>query len=81
MEHELKILPEYFEAVLDGVKTFELRRDDRNFQVGEGIELKEFDGEKYTGREVPVEIVYKLDGGNFGLEKGYCILGIKIRWE
>ncbi|MGL6186115.1 MAG: DUF3850 domain-containing protein [Clostridium chrysemydis] len=80
MEHELKILPKYFEDVLDEVKTFELRKDDRNFQIGEGILLREFDGEKYTGRDIGVEIVYKLDGGKYGLEKGYCILGIEIRY-
>lgn len=29
MEHELKILSEYFQVVSDGRKTLEFRRDDR----------------------------------------------------
>ena len=63
--HELKILPQYFEKVLDGSKTFELRKDDRGYEVGDILILKEFnvgledhtDGEPiviqeagYTGR-------------------------------
>ena len=41
--HDLKILPEYFEAILDGCKTDELRReDDRTFAVGDELVLREF---------------------------------------
>lgn len=74
--HELKILTKYFNAVVDGTKTFELRKDDRDFKVGDLIRLHEFDGE-YTGRNSLYEITYKLNGGEYGLEKGYCILSIK----
>ena len=41
MIHELKTLPEYFEAVRKGDKTFELREDDRNFKVGDYLALNE----------------------------------------
>lgn len=75
--HELKILPEYYEKVKEGEKRFELRKDDRNFQVGDLIRLCEYDGANYTGRDTLYEILYKLDGGQYGLEKGYCILSIK----
>ena len=34
-QHELKILPEYFVAVRDGIKKFEVRKDDRPFEVGD----------------------------------------------
>lgn len=30
--HELKILPEYFEAVVSGNKRFEIRKNDRNYK-------------------------------------------------
>ena len=75
--HELKILPEYYIEVIEGRKRFELRKDDRNFIVGDLIRLCEFDGTKFTGRDTLYEIIYKLNGGQYGLEKGYCILSIK----
>lgn len=40
MEHKLKILPEYFEAVKSGSKTFEVRKDDRGFQAGDTLFLQ-----------------------------------------
>ena len=33
--HELKILPEYFWQVWHGNKTFELRKNDRNYNAGD----------------------------------------------
>lgn len=77
--HELKTWTEYFDKVVDGTKTFELRKDDRNFEVGDKLILKDYDRfrESFTGRKEFREITYKLDGGNFGLEKGFCVLGLK----
>ena len=45
---EKKILPKYFSAVIHDKKKF----DDDNLQIGDAVILKEWDGEKYTGREV-----------------------------
>lgn len=42
MTHDLKTLPEYYKDVASGLKTFELRRNDRNFQVGDTLLLREF---------------------------------------
>ena len=77
--HELKILPEYFDAVISGAKNFELRKDDRNYKIGDLIILKEFDGTQFTGREIKnVPITYILkDCPEYGLHKGYCILGLQ----
>lgn len=65
MNHELKILPTYFEAVLSGAKTFEIRDDkDRGFQKGDTVTLREFDPNKvmqhqrFTGRRLEREITY-----------------------
>lgn len=74
--HELKIKPIYYDAVVNGEKRFEIRKDDRNFKVGDLIRLQEYDKD-YTGRDSLYEIIYKLNDGEFGLKKGYCILSIK----
>ena len=43
MTHELKIWPQYYERVADGSKTFEVRENDRGFQPGDEVILKEWD--------------------------------------
>lgn len=40
--HELKIWPQYFQPVLNGCMKFQLRRNDRNFKVGDELLLKEW---------------------------------------
>ena len=74
--HELKCLPEYYEAVRENRKTFELRKNDRGFRVGDVVRLKEYDGSSYTGRELVRRITYILEGPVYGLENGWCILGL-----
>ncbi|WP_400195257.1 ASCH/PUA domain-containing protein [Candidatus Methanomassiliicoccus intestinalis] len=76
MIHELKILPEYFEAVAGGAKSFELRKDDRGFTVGDEIILKEWNGTEYTGRSVKKQISYILKNYT-GLAEGYAILSLR----
>lgn len=76
--HELKTLPKYFEAVLEGKKRFELRKNDRGFQVGDYLWLREWTpGDGYSGVEEVYQVTYMLKGGNYGLDKDYCILSIK----
>lgn len=43
MDHELKIWPQYYCRVADGTKTFELRENDRSFQPGDTVTLREWD--------------------------------------
>lgn len=77
MQHELKTWPGYFQAVWDKKKTFELRKNDRGFQEGDILILREFElmGMKYSGRAIKVSIKYILEGIP-GLESGYCILAL-----
>lgn len=42
MEHVLKIWPQYYCRVADGSKTFEVRKNDRGFQPGDTVELREW---------------------------------------
>lgn len=76
--HELKIYPKYFEAILDGKKTFEIRKNNRNFHVGDNIVLREFDNIKYSGREIHATIKYMLDDTFIGLEEGYVAFSFGI---
>ena len=77
MTHELKIRPEYFGAVVLGYKTFELRKNDRDYHINDKLILKEWDTD-YTGRKIERYVSYVFRGtGEYGLQEGYCILGLK----
>ncbi|WP_432702454.1 DUF3850 domain-containing protein [Lysinibacillus sphaericus] len=56
--HELKIAPEYFGPVFDGIKTFEIRKDDRGYQVGDLLLLKEYENCAFTGKAVLKQVTY-----------------------
>ena len=90
--HELKILHEYLVDITIGTKTFELRKNDRDYQVGDLIRFidkdyadrdyklfhKYDDTEPYIDENQLYRITYVLkDVGVFGLDKDYCILAIK----
>lgn len=77
-EHELKTWPTYFEHVVSGLKTFEIRRNDRQYTPGDVLVLREWIpgvGE-YTGREVRKQVGYVLHGGQFGLKSGYVAMAL-----
>jgi len=65
-EHELKIWPEYFDPLLKGEKMFEIRKNDRNFKVGDRIMFREYDPDdgSYTGRYCFRTITYIMDEEN-----------------
>src|SRR5699024_985182 len=68
--HNIKIKPEYIKEVAKGKKTIEIRKNDRNYQVGDKIILMEFDGQTYTGNEIVAEITYITD---YEQKKGYVV--------
>lgn len=74
--HDLKILPEYYTAVDKGVKTYELRFDDRNYAVGDMLILREWENGKYTGRRLTATITHILKDF-VGLADGWAVLSIK----
>lgn len=78
--HDLKCMSQYFDALKSGAKTFELRRNDRDYQVGDVLRLRKWGGEmrhRYWDEEPLYFIVtYMLWQCGFGLKKGYVILGI-----
>ena len=84
MTHRVKIWPKFYDEVAGGMKPFELRKDDRNYAVGDELRLEEYDPEMkiYTGRTVTAKVIYKLERMP-GLEDGYCVLALgstRIQW-
>lgn len=81
--HELKTWPVFFEAVWSGDKTFEIRKNDRGFRVGDWLRLREssFKGIEtvYTGRVLLVEVTYILPAtpGLFDL-RDLCVMSIRV---
>lgn len=77
--HQLKTWPEYFQKVKSGFKGFEVRKDDRNFQEGDVLELLEWnpDTRTYTGESLVKRVGFMLRGGSFGIEKGYVVIQLE----
>lgn len=73
INHELKIDPLYFEAVLSGSKTFEIRKNDRNFQTGDTVLLREYGEYYYTGRKYIAEIGYI---SSYEQKQGYIVFSL-----
>lgn len=79
MTHELKTIQPFFNEVLNGDKTFEIRKFDRNYRVGDFLKLREYNQKTktYEPNWHYVQITYILsDAKEYGLMDGYCILGI-----
>lgn len=57
MIHSVKCYPEYFKSLLDGSKPFEVRKNDRFYEVGDYLAVNEFvpESDPYTVRKSPTE--------------------------
>ena len=87
--HELKIKKEYFQEVYFGNKTFVLGKNDRDYQVDDLIKFNIIDNVVSPNKEGKTECAYidenrlyeityiLRDVPEYGLDKDYCILGIK----
>jgi uncharacterized protein DUF3850 len=88
--HDLKVWPPYFDALADGTKTFEVRKDDRGIEPGDLLQLREWDPTDsgvprvyepvgYTGREVTLRVSYVLRGRearDFGISRDHCVIAL-----
>ena len=81
--HVLKSYPSFFNAVLDGRKTFEVRKNDRDYHVNDTLLLKEYNPiyDIYTGRAIKCKVTYILFGPSFGVKKDYVAMAIKVQKE
>lgn len=52
--HTLKVLTKYADAIMDGTKTFEIRKNDRGFKVGDKIVFEVLANEGYDVRAAAV---------------------------
>ena len=75
--HYIRLATQYFDEVAAGIKTFELRKNDRDYKTGDILEMNEFKEGRNTGRAIRCRIVYMLEDYT-GLTDGYCILGTKV---
>lgn len=75
--HKLKTLQPFFEDVFNNVKEFEVRKNDRDFEVGDRLQLIEHGDNIERPRYVLKDIKYILFGGQYGISEGYVVLGLK----
>lgn len=75
--HQIRLAKPYFDDVANGIKTFELRKNDRGYKKGDILEMMEFADGKNTGRMVKVLVTYILEDYT-GIEDGYCIMATKL---
>lgn len=80
LHHDLKCDWAFFEAVRDGRKTFEIRFNDRGFQAGDKITLKQKfqDGIGLTGRTINATITYVI---GYQQQAGWVVFSFRIDEE
>jgi hypothetical protein len=88
-KHLVKIWPRFFDAVESGAKTFEIRDDDRGYEVGDTLVMEEFRPKvgEYTGRKVErvITFVHRWDSTKraddpvgHAIMPGYCVLALQV---
>lgn len=90
-KHNLKTWPEFYDAITAGEKTWEFRRDDRGFRVGDVLVLElwkpgenggNYEYESAGGdlhfsiKSQRVVVTYILHGGRLGIPEHYCVMSI-----
>ncbi len=78
--HQLKINCDSYDKIISGIKTFDVRLNDRNFQVGDLIQFVKFDIKtKQIKDEAAFFIITCIDNDidqiHEGLYIGYCVIG------
>ena len=78
--HDLKITQEYFEEVIAGRKRHEIRKNDRDFTLGDWLLLREYNinASTYTGRWCKALVSYISEGGRFGIALDHCVMSLML---
>lgn len=77
--HDVKIEKQYYDRIISGQKRFEIRYNDRDYQVGDWVYLECLDecGSE-TGKKLAVKIIYT---SNFEQKNGYIVFGFTVGEE
>lgn len=79
--HRVKLHPNYCDRIISGQKTFEIRKNDRDYQVGDRLSMYPFvEGLKFSypgmeSRNIEADVIYFTTAYQ---QDGYCVLGIKL---
>lgn len=73
--HKLKTWPPFYHYVENHQKTFEIRKDDRDYKVGDILILQEYHNGAYTGKECKREVTFIIS--MFPILKDYVGMSIK----
>lgn len=75
--HVLKTWHIPFNEIVNGSKRFEIRCNDRNFSVGDTLQLREWHHENgYTGRAIECAVTYIACGPDWGLPTGLVVMSL-----
>lgn len=77
--HRLKTIQPFFSLIKLGIKTFEVRKNDRDFEIGDYVYLQEYDKilDQYSGHEIKAVITYVLKSFD-GLDDGFCVFSFRV---
>ena len=91
--HQMKLNDRYFDAVANGTKSFEIRKDDRGFRVGDVLELYRVnDNGLYVSNDgtyasndrsglkpIQVKVTYIFTHNDFpaGIPEGFVVMSIE----
>lgn len=80
--HDLKCWPAFFQATIEGRKKAEVRKDDRGYQTGDTLLLREWDpvAKRPTGRTYAVRVTHLADLGTIGVAGIFvCLSFVPVR--
>ncbi len=71
--HFLKSLPEYYHRVENGEKNFEIRKNDRDFQVGDAVVLQLWTPGAFKGPQI-MKVIGHIS--TYEQQPGYCVFSL-----
>lgn len=74
--HTLKVAPGFWWALADETKTFEVRKNDRDYHAGDVLVLWQWLGNKAIEGPIFRRVTYVLYGPQYGVEEGYVVMAV-----